>query len=393
MEQDREKEPLTGQLSWLQAYEPRLLDMRRWLHRHPETAMEEYETTAYIAGHLEKAGIPFRILGKTGVLADLVVDEALPTIAIRAEMDALPVQEETGLPFASLYPERMHACGHDANTAIALCLATVLAEHREELKCNVRFLYEPAEETGEGARYMIEHGALEDPRPEAVLIFHFGNQEPCAMEIQKSITTAAIGGLHITAKGKASHFSQYADGVDAMYGAARLVTEVRRINDCFPSTYPFILGLGCMKAGTGRNSVCEYAEMDGSLRTFSNEDFDRVFGELKRQARKLEEETGVSFQVEITRKLPPIINDPALVEKGTRIGKELFGDAFQLGEKPFLVGDNAAYYMEEVPGMRTVFLAGQPGEAYWPVHNPRFDIEESVMLKALQFLYAFVCSG
>lgn len=212
------------------------------------------------------------------------------------------------------------------------------------------------------------------------------------MEIQKSITTAAIGGLHITAAGKASHFSQYEDGIDAMYGAARLVTAVRELNRTFPTRYPFILGLGCMRAGTGRNSVCESAELDGSLRTFSNEDFEAVFAELKKQIEKIEQETGVLFHVEITKKIPPIINDPALVEKGSRIGKKLFGKDFHVGEKPFLVGDNAAYYMEEVPGMRAVFLAGKPGVENRPVHNPGFDIDESVMLKALQFLISFVCS-
>lgn len=354
--------------------------------------MQEYETTGYLANWLQKAGIPYRIVGKTGIIADLIADEKLPTIAVRAEIDGLPVTEETGLSFASVHPGHMHACGHDANTAVSLCMAVALAAHREELRYNIRFLYEPAEETGEGARYMMLHGALKNPRPEAILIFHFGNQESCAMEIQKSVTTAAIGGLHITAKGKASHFSQYEDGVDAMYGAARLVTAIREINRTFPTQYPFILGLGCMKAGTGRNSVCEYAEMDGSLRTFSEEDFEAVFEELKRKMQMVEQETGVLLRAGITRKIPPIINDSRLVEKGSRIGAQLFGEAFWLGEKPFLVGDNAAYYMEEVPGMRVVFLAGKPEEERWPVHNPKFDIDESVLPKALQFLVSFVCS-
>lgn len=380
-------------LYWINEYEPLLLKMRHWLHRHPETAMQEYRTTAYIAKQLERAGIPYRIIEDTGIIADLTVDTKLPTIVVRAEIDALPVQEDTGLSFSSVYPGKMHACGHDANTAIALCMAAALAEHRECLKYNIRFLYEPAEETGEGAKYMMEHGALEDPRPKAILIYHFGNQENCSMEIQKSVTTAAIGGLHITASGKASHFSQYEEGIDAMYGAARLVTAVREINRTFPTRYPFILGLGCMKAGAGRNSVCEYAELDGSLRTFSNEDFDAVFAELKRQAEMIGQETNVRFRTEITRKIPPIINDSSLVEKGKRIGSQLFGERFHVGEKPFLVGDNAAYYMEEVPGMRVVFLAGKPGEKNLPIHNPGFDIDESVMPKALQFLISFVSSN
>lgn len=373
-------------------YKEELYSHRRWLHRHPELAMQERETSCYIAKYLNELGISAEILGETGVIGNLTVDPALPTFALRGEMDAVPVGEETGLDFASENPGIMHACGHDAIVAVLLCLARVLAEHRESLKCNVRFLFEPAEETGEGARYMISHGALENPRPAGILIFHFGNQETRAMEIQRSISTAAIGGLHIRIRGKASHFSQYDEGIDAMYGAARLVTAVREINDNFQTQYPFVLGLGWMQAGRSGNIVPGEAELKGSLRTFTEEDFKSVYQELQRQIELIQCETGVTILPEVTKRIPPIINDQELVRRGRMIGQAIFGDKFYLGENPFLVGDNAAYYMEQVPGMRAVFLAGKPGEAVWPVHNPKFDIEESVMLDAVQFLAEFLWS-
>lgn len=374
---------------WKQ-YKDELYSHRRWLHRHPELAMEERATTGYIAQNLEKLGIPCKILGETGIIADLVVDASLPTYALRGEMDAIPVCEDTGLDFASENPGVMHACGHDAIVAVLLCLAEVLTEHREKLKYNVRFLFEPAEETGEGARYLIGHGALENPRPEGILVFHFGNQETRAMEIQRSISTAAIGGLHIGVWGKASHFSQYGEGVDAMYGAARLVTAVREINDTFRTQYPFVLGLGWMQAGKSGNIVAGEAELKGSLRAFTEPDFDAVYRELERRIEEIRQESGVGISLELTKRIPPIINDRALVRRGEIIGRELFGEKFYLGEKPFLVGDNAAYYMEQVPGMRAVFLAGKPGEEAFPVHNPRFDIEEAVMLDAVRFLAEYL---
>lgn len=372
-----------------------LFRLRRWLHSHPELSMEEEQTSRFIADYLETLGIPCRIIEKTGVIGTLMAEStdetSLPTIAIRAEIDGLPICENTGLPFSSVYPGRMHACGHDAITAVVLCLARVLAEHVRELKYNIRFLFEPAEETGEGARYMIENGALEEPRPDAVLIFHFGNQETRSMEIQKSISTAAVGGLQICVKGKASHWSQRAEGIDALYAASRVVTAIHTINETFQTQYPFVLGFGMMNAGTGGNIMAEEAQMRGSLRAFTEADFDAVYEELQKRISEISEETGAKISLEIIRKIPPIINDGALAEKGAKIGKELFGDRFSLGEKPFLVGDNAAFYMQQVPGLRSVFLAGKEGGEVYPVHNPKFDIDEEVMVDALHFLYRFCC--
>ncbi|GEM_PF-416944 len=372
-----------------------LFRLRRWLHSHPELSMEEEQTSRFIADYLETLGIPCRIIGKTGVIGTLMAEStdetSLPTIAIRAEIDGLPICENTGLPFSSVYPGRMHACGHDAITAVVLCLARVLAEHVRELKYNIRFLFEPAEETGEGARYMIENGALEEPRPDAVLIFHFGNQETRSMEIQKSISTAAVGGLRISVKGKASHWSQRLEGIDALYAASRVVTAIHTINETFQTQYPFVLGFGMMNAGTGGNIMAEEAQMRGSLRAFTEADFDAVYEELQKRISEISEETGAKISLETIRKIPPIINDGALAEKGAKIGRKLFGDRFSLGEKPFLVGDNAAFYMQQVPGLRSVFLAGKEGGEVYPVHNPKFDIDEEVMVDALHFLYRFCC--
>lgn len=368
----------------------RLIRHRRWLHQHPELAMQEKETTGYIVEHLKKAGIPFRQMNESGVIADLFVDKSFPTIAIRAEIDAVPIQEETGLSYSSNYKNVMHACGHDANTAVLLTLAEVLSGKKEKLTTNVRFIFEPAEETGEGANYMILHGALEDPKPEEILIFHFANQESRAMEIQQSISTAKIGGLIVRANGRAAHFFQYEEGIDAMYAMAKFVTAVHEINKSFCTEHPFILGFGTMQAGTGGNIIAETAEMKGSLRTFTEEDFQAVYGEFIRKAAEIERETGVKFEIELTKEIPPIINDRQMVLRGCEAGRYVFGDCFKLGTEPFLVGDNAAYYMNQVPGMRVVFLAKKDSGDVYPMHNSRFDFDERVMMDALRFLITFL---
>ena len=187
-------------------YKERVLMHRRWLHQHPEIAFEEKETTNYVAHHLAAVGIPCKKVNECGLYGDLVVNPAYPTIAVRAEIDALPVAEETNLPFSSLNEGKMHACGHDANTAILLTLAELLSEIQKEqpelLKCNVRFIFEPAEEIGEGARYMILNGALEDPEPKEILLFHFGNETSHQVEIKRRCSTAQIAGLLVTVTGK-----------------------------------------------------------------------------------------------------------------------------------------------------------------------------------------------
>ncbi|MDD6189606.1 MAG: M20 family metallopeptidase [Clostridiales bacterium] len=367
-----------------------LVRLRRWLHQHPELSMQEYETSRFISEYLSQAGIANHIVGETGVIADLVVDEKLPTLAVRAEIDALPVNEQTGLDYASAYPGRMHACGHDAITAVVLYLARTLAGRRSELKCNVRFLFEPAEETGSGARYMIANGALENPRPAGILVFHFGNQQTRSMEIQQSVSTAQIGGLRIQIKGKASHWSQREDGIDAMYAAARLVIAIQEINTSFLTQKPFVLGFGSLQAGKSGNILADEAELSGSLRAFTNQDFESVLQELNRRIKQIERETRAAVTLQLTKKLPSIVNAPAFVERGMTIGRKMFGEHFCLGEKPFLVGDNAAFYMENIPGMRVVFLAGKEAETVYPVHNPRFDIDENVLLDALKFLENFI---
>lgn len=370
-----------------EAYFGELYRLRHWLHQHPELSMEEYQTSRFIYQYLCEAGIDCHMAGETGVIGTILVNPNYRTIAVRAEIDALPICEKTKLPFASLDFGKMHACGHDAITAVVLCLAKILAGHPENLNYNIRFLFEPGEETGQGARYLIDRGGLENPKVDEILIFHYGNQEPRGMEIQKDITTAAVGGLTIHVKGKASHWFDPGSGKDALYAASRLAVEIHELNRTLSTEYPFVLGFGLLQAGTAGNIVADNAVLKGSLRAFTEQDFALVEEKLIEKINQVAQETDTEITLEHGQKIPPMRNDPKLVKKGAAIGQKLMKERFFLGEKPFLVGDNAAYYLEKVPGMRTVFLAGKEGETAYPVHNPQFDIDERVMIDALEFLY------
>lgn len=374
-------------------YNAEVIKLYHWLHQHPELSMEETETSRFILKYLKDLAVPCRMAGETGVIGTLMVNPSYPTLAVRAEIDGLPIQEETKLSYASIYPGKMHGCGHDANTAVVLCLAKVLTQHREQLKYNIRFLFEPGEETGQGARHMIAHGGLENPKVDEILIFHFGNQDTRRMEIQKSITTAAVGKITLRIKGKSSHWFQPEKGIDALYAAARLSVEIHHLNEMLYTEHPFVLGFGLMQAGTAGNIVADSGCLKGSIRAFTMKDFRYIWEKLEETIGKIEKETGARIEVEPGRMIPPIINDSKLVERGTAIGKELMKDRFLLGEQPFLVGDNAAFYMEQIPGMRTVFLAGKQNGENYPVHNPKFDIDETVLSDALKFLYKMSTTG
>lgn len=359
--------------------------LRRWFHEHAELSMEERETSRFIYEYLKNLGIPCERTGETGVIGTLMADPGLPTVAVRAEIDALPICEDTGLSFSSVHQGVMHACGHDAIAAVVLCLAKASAENRDRLRYNVRFLFEPGEEVGQGARYMIRHGGLENPAVDQIWIFHFANQETRGMEIQRSITTAAVGGMTIRVRGKSSHWFQWPEGRDALYAAARTAVEIRNLNQSIKTEHPFVLGFGLLQAGTAGNIVADQAVLNGSLRAFTKEDFRLVWEKLEETLENVAEETGTEITLEQGRMIPPMINAPELVEKGAAIGRELMGSRFSLGEKPFLVGDNAAYYTEFIPGMRTVFLAGKEGEEAYPVHHGKFDIDEAVLEDAFLF--------
>lgn len=378
--------------SW-EEYDTELLVLRHWLHQHPELSMEEKETSQFIYDYLQRLGISCYMAGETGVIGTLMVNPNFKTVAVRSEIDGLPLQEDTGLPFSSVYAGKMHACGHDANTAIALCLAKVLAENREQLKYNIRFLFEPGEETGQGAKHIISNGGLENPKVDEILIYHFGNQATRSMEIQKSVTTAAVGRVTIHVYGKSSHWFQPQEGIDALYAASRAAVEIHKLNHTLKTEYPFVLGFGLLKAGTVGNIVADKAELSGSVRAFTPEDFKYVWKKLEEVIHLVEQETGAEIELESGRMIPAMINNPQMVKKGTFIGKQIMGDLFSVGKLPFLVCDNASFYTERVPGMRTVFIAGKENGENYPVHNPKFDIDERVMLDALKFLYEMVTTG
>lgn len=363
-----------------------VLEIRRHLHSCPEISMQEFRTASYIEGILKELGLLVEKIQGIGLTATLKIDDEGPVTAIRAEMDALPIQEETGLPFASKNPGVMHACGHDAIVASAMGVLLYLVKHRQKFHGTFRFLFEPGEEVGQGAKLLIDAGALENPRPDAILIFHFGNDLTNGMEIQRDVSTAAVGGVTVRIQGKSCHFSERHKGVDAILAAGEVLRRIEHIQDTFDCGMPFVLGFGLMQGGKKANIMADEVTLQGSIRTFTDESFQRLYRCLKEELAKAQELTGAGITIELNRTLPAFQNDKRLVELGMKAGKKVYGEAAVLGEQPFLVGDNASLYLAHTPGLRMVFFAGKEKEEHFPIHHSKFDLEEEAMKNAILVL-------
>lgn len=375
-------------------YRDELLRLRRHFHRYPELALKEEKTSAFIRDYLEKLGYRLTFVPPTGWIADLPALEGKTcTAVLRAEMDALPMQEQTNLPYASVHEGCMHACGHDAILATALTMAKVLAEEGDTFPVRVRLLFEPAEEIGEGAGRMIKAGALEDPEADAFLMFHFATDMNLGMAVHMGQASAMIGGVRIVVHGKSSHWSEAQKGIDSIYAASLVGTAIHDLDTEYQGSAPCLVGVGTIHGGEYANIMADRVEMSVNIRAVREEDFYELHRRLGKILKEIEKKTGTVIEMDFTK--PPVLsfaNDPALTKIGIRVGEEVFGDKFVLEgeEEVFLSGDNAYRYFQKTKGLFTVFLAGIPGYGY-PLHHPRFMIDEEILPYSLEALYKILC--
>ena len=369
-----------------------VIKIRRYLHKYPEISEKEYNTCKYIRNYLNNIGINNKVIGKTGVVGTLIKDEDFPTVAIRAEIDALPINEENTFEYKSKNNGVMHACGHDGITAVVLGLAKLLSENKDKLSCNVKFIFEPAEEVGKGAKKLIEEKVLEDPKVDNMIIFHFANSDTIGMEIQKDISTATIGRVSINILGKSSHWGDAKEGIDAISISGKVLNIIDKMNNSLKDKGPFILGIGMINGGVKNNIMADSVRLEGTLRAVGDDKFNYLLNYLKEKMKILSEESGAKIEVNLESKLPSVVNDYNLVQIGRKIGEDIFKERFVLGEKVYLAGDNAAYYFQKTPGIRMVFFAKRENEINYPLHNSKFDFNEDIFYYALSTIYQMVLS-
>jgi amidohydrolase len=331
-----------------------LLALRRQLHQHPELAFEEHETAKAVTGYLSRLGIPFKAgIGKTGVVALLEGTKPGRTVGVRADMDALPIHEETGLPFASKTAGKMHACGHDAHTVIALGVAATLNEMRDQLHGRIKFIFQPAEETLSGAAAMIKDGVLEDaPKMDVILGYH--NWPPLkagTVGYHPEIVMSSADAFDLTIKGRGGHAAHPHLAIDALAAAAYFVTQAQTIvsREIAPLS-PAVLTIGELHAGTARNVVAGEAVLKASVRTQEPGLSDKIEAAVRRLLEGLEKSMRVETTLKWQRMAPVLRNDKAILERVLGIAREVLGaeNVVDLNQ-PSMGSEDFAWFADKIP--------------------------------------------
>lgn len=370
-----------------------IITQRRYFHKYPELSWQEFETTNAIANELQSMGIEVRLFpdatGALGIIRGKKAGGSGKTIVLRADIDALPIEEKTGLPFASENKGVMHACGHDCHIAMLLGAARILQGLREEFSGEVRLLFQGAEETSCGAKYYIGQGVLDNA--DAVFGMHiWGNLDAPYLSIQPGNRMASCDNFKITVEGVSAHGSAPHQGVDAVVAAANIVMQVQtlvsRNND---PCNPLVVSIGEIHGGRRFNIIADRVEMSGTVRTYNTEVRGQMEERLKRVVKHAAEAMGASAALEYAYTAGPVINSHETLNGILRqAAVSLYGED-GLHDLPAMMGsEDFAFYMEKVPGV-FCFLGGRNASlGYTAVnHNDCFTVDEAV-LKRGAALYA-----
>ena len=360
------------------------MELRRTIHANPELAFEEHETSALAESVLSDLDIETRRLARTGVLGTLR-GNGNRCVALRADMDALPIHEETGLPFASRNPGKMHACGHDAHTTMALGAAMILAEIREELPGTVKFLMQPSEELlPGGAPSMIQEGALEDPAVEAIFGQHVLPLQPVGqVGLIPGMMMASTDELYITINGKSGHAAIPHKAVDPILAAAEIITSIQKLVS--RSLSPFeqgVVTISKVQGGHTNNVIPDSVNMAGTMRAMNEEWRAETKKRLEDIIRGVCIANGTDYELEIREGYPALWNDPDTTDFAGQAARELLSENNVFRADPMMVAEDFAYYLQKVPGVFWWIGAGTPEQGCAPgagLHNSRFTVNEEVL--------------
>ena len=384
--------------------EANVIQWRRHFHEFPELSNREVKTGAYIAEHLKKLGLEVQYpVAKTGVVALLKGAKPGPVIALRADIDALPVTERNSLPFASKVKATyngqetgvMHACGHDTHTAILMGVAEILSKNKADLKGTVKFIFQPAEEgapAGEegGAALMVKEGVLENPKVDVIFGMHIMSIAPLGVITYKPAgMMAAADWFSIKVKGRQAHGSAPWMSIDPIVVSAQIITGLQTIvsRQIDLTKEAAVITIGRIQSGIRENIIPEEAVMAGTIRTLDVEMQDKIHEKIRLTATKIAESAGATAEVTIDKKFPLTYNDPALTEKMIpslvkAVGKEM------VKEIPAVTGsEDFSEYQKKVPGLFFFVGAMPPNQDPNTVpshHTPEFMIDESAMLTGLK---------
>ncbi len=385
------------------AIEEHLIEWRRDIHQHPELGEQETRTAALVAEHLRSLGMEVKTeVGRTGVVGILKGARPGRTVALRADMDALPIKEPEGLPFASratgLYHgaevDVMHACGHDAHTAMLMATAQVLAGMRDEIEGTVMFIFQPAEEGSSlvqpgpdaswGAKLMLEEGLFDEIKPDAIFALHVMPGPSGQISWRTGATTAASDMLNISVTGSQGHGGMPWNTIDPIVTSAQVINGVQTVvsRKANLTRSPAVVTIGSINGGTGPNIVPDTVEMTGTIRTYDEGVRQQVKDDLKLSAEKIAESAGATAQVSIEPMYSTTINNAELAERMAPVLERAADGKIATAELPGAAED-FSFFAQQAPGLY-VFLGitpdGQDPATAAPNHNPAFFVDESALV-------------
>lgn len=372
-----------------QAAAPQVVQWRRDIHAHPELGNREQRTGHVIAERLRAMGVDAIQTGVAhhGVVALIRGRQPGPVVALRSDMDALPIQEQTGLPFASQNPGVMHACGHDAHMAILLGTAQVLVQLRDVLQGTVKLVFQPAEEgvpRGEegGAKLMIKEGVLHNPDVAAIFALHV-NPEVAAGKVSYCTgpLLAAVDAFQVTVTGKQSHAAMPWQGVDPIVATAHIITALQTIRSRHTDTrQPVVVSVGTLHAGTAWNIIPAQATFEGTVRTHDPQVRRQVAEWFRRIVENTAAAQGVTAQIHYEDYGPAVWNDPELGRQMRPTLVKAAGPGNALEAEPIMGGEDFAQYAQHIPGFFFFLGVRNPAVgAEYPLHTPRMTIDEAVL--------------
>ncbi|NCR52228.1 MAG: amidohydrolase [Microcystis aeruginosa L211-07] len=362
---------------------PRLVEIRRHIHANPELSGQEYQTAAYIAGVLSSCGLSVQeAVGKTGVKGELAGKGSDRRIlAIRADMDALPIQEKTDLDFASRKPGIMHACGHDVHATVGLGVAMVLSRLSEPLGGKIRFLFQPAEEIVQGASWMIREGVMRDVS--AIFGLHVFPSIPArSIGVRYGALTAAADDLEIFIQGESGHGARPHEAIDAIWIASQVITTLQQaISRTQNPLRPIVLTIGQISGGRAPNIIADQVRMAGTVRSLHPETHAHLPEWIESLVTNVCSTYNAKCQVNYRRGVPSVQNDQFLTRLVEEAGLEAWGqDRVLILSEPSMGAEDFSLYLQQAPGTMFRLGVGSTNLLNPPLHHPEFLVDESAIL-------------
>lgn len=362
-----------------------IIKIRRYLHMNPELSNREYDTSKLVASKLLSMGLSIQTgVAKTGVVGTLRGQNSGITIGLRADMDALPIQEKTGLPYQSLNPGVMHACGHDIHTAVALGTARVLTQMKDQVKGNIKFIFQPAEEgppPGEegGASLMIREGVLENPALRAIFGLHvWPDAETGQVMFSDGPIMAGSDTFTLTIKGRSAHGARPHEGVDSIFLAGRAMVDIQAgLSRFLPPTEPVVVTIGKIKGGNRHNIIADKVEMEGTVRTLNKTSRFKVRQLIEKTCQGAVSSQKAEYAFDYRIGTPPLYNHPELaaILKPTLLNAAGPGNVLNLS--PQMTAEDFAEFAQIIPGFYFLLGVRSPGSlSAAPLHSPEFNPDE-----------------